>query len=190
MVVIFLSIAFAVASALSSNLELPKSSRVTFTLGQHQTRCFKEDLIEGQILDIYFELYGKINYEEESESIMSSRYGSKLPVGIYLTVFDPEGSQVETVVVASAGKDDPHQHKSYHHTAKVGGNYRVCLNVNRALFAGNPGLKYECSMSIDSLFEKMYEEKVNSEVVTKEHFDRVDATINSLENKAGAIITD
>ena len=185
---VFLSLLVAAASALTSNEA--KSSRVTFTLGQHQTRCFKEDLIEGQILDIYFELFGKINYEEEPESIMSSRYGSKLPIGIYLTVFDPEGAQIETVVVASAGKDDPHQHRSYHHSAKVAGTHRICLNVNKALFVGNSSLKYECSISIDSLFEKMFEEKEASGVVTKEHFDRVDATINSLENKAGAIITD
>ena len=165
--VVLLSLIIAAVSALTSNQDLPKSSRVTFTLGQYQTRCFKEDLIEGQILDIYFELYGKINYEEESESIMSSRYGSKLPIGIYLTVFDPEGAQIETVVVASVGKDDPHQHRSYHHTAKVAGNYRICLNVNKALFIGNPSVKYECSISIDSLFEKMFEEKEASGVVTK-----------------------
>ncbi len=41
----------------------------------------------------------------------------------------------------------------------MAGVHRICLTANRALFADNQGLKYECSIEIDSLFEKMYEEK-------------------------------
>ncbi len=160
------------------NPEVPKSSRITFTLGRGEApRCFKEDLIKGQILDVFFEHYGEIKYEEENSSIMgslSSSYDSKSPAGtIYMTLFSPNGEELDTVVMASASKDSSsryeqenrggafvaHSHKSYHKTIRTSGVHKLCLQAHKTLFYDNPKLKYEVSISIDGLFESQYEEK-------------------------------
>ena len=79
------------------------------------------------------------------------------------------------------------------------------MRADKALFKVNPTLKYEMSIQIEALFELMHEEKEElenennggvpfsgryKEFVTKEHFDKVDLTIRSLENKAESIVAD
>ena len=158
------------------------------------------------MIDIYFELYGEIKVKpEEQETIM--RRSANLPQGIFLTIEDPENELIDTVLLAGAVDPDSrpaqeklfHPHKSYHKRAALNGLYRICVRANRSLFRENPGLKYEMSLQIEALFELMYDEREeeraqevekHSSLVTKEHFDKVDLTITSLENKAESIISD
>ena len=194
-----------------------RSSRITFTLSKRQEKCFKEDLIEGQVknliilliqlLDIYFELYGELKAkpagQEYETSILSS---SKTPIGIYMEIFDPKGQPFDKpILLASAKRDEDyrdgdtrnHQHRSYHKKAKRSGIHRVCLKAHKSLFTEDSKIKYEMSLQLDGLFEAQYEQKEESQmdnmpknVVTKENFDKVDLLLDQLESKAEAIISD
>ena len=82
-----------------------------------------------------------------------------------MIIYDPENEEFDSVILASYKSSDnlkdgdskDHQHRSYHKKAKKVGWYRICLSAHRLLFEGNPDLKYEMSIQIDSLFEAQYE---------------------------------
>lgn len=86
---------------------------------------------------------------------MESQSDTKLPTGIYMTLFDPAGLEVETVVLASGNRGSQyekenqggvHQHKSYHRSARTPGVHRICVKAHKALFYDNPVIKYEGSL--------------------------------------------
>ena len=128
-----------------------------------------------------------------------------------MTVYDPDDEEFDKVMLASARADEfnivnkpqDHQHKSYHKMCQKPGWYRICIKAHKSLFNENPNLKYEMSIQIDSLFENQFEQKEEQlemeqesqgssfkNLITREHYDKVDLMVDSLEARAEAIILD
>ena len=129
-----------------------------------------------------------------------------------MTVYDPDNEEFDKVMLVSSRSEEDirenlpkdHQHKSYHKKAQKPGWYRICLKAHKSLFHDNPNLKYEMSIQIDSLFESQFETREEQQemeeqkasltqfknLITREHYDKVDLMVDSLESRAEAIILD
>ncbi|CDW87210.1 transmembrane emp24 domain-containing protein 11-like [Stylonychia lemnae] len=163
---------------------LVQSGPISFTLGNNQMKCFKDDLAEGTILDLFVEVFANI------APLITP--GSKS--GIKITIFDPNGIQIEKYTLQQE------THKGYQKILKTQGLHRICVRASKALFIRDPNMKYEVSLQIEANYApttKEVEELKNnpglnpfSNYVTKDHIDKVDIEIDTLQKKALTILQD
>ena len=169
----------------STIFSVVNSKRVTFTLGRRQEKCFKDDFSKDQvrtylyisnqygqylqILDMFFELF-----ENFDDNLLSPR-GQEQKEGVLITVYDPNGIDIEHIMISKE------THKSYQKVISKSGTHKVCLHATEKLFNVNPEVKYEMAIQIENLHEhlpKNHTEKPEDEepnrLIMKEHIDKVD----------------
>ena len=145
--------------------------------------------------------------EEEEDSILATGR-DKGPVGIFMTVQDPDLVQIDKELLASNKRVDGdekflHLHKSYHKIATKTGMYRMCLFAHKHLFRDSHGLKYEMGIQTEAITDLQLEVRQEQDkeggvpmfqdprqFLTREHFQEVDLTIRALEGRAEAVIAD
>ena len=112
-------------------IHLTLQQRITFTLGRKQIKCFKDDIIQGQILDIFFELLDNF----DKDLIKDPKND-----GIMIQVFNPDGIKQFQYIVAQE------THKSYQQVAEKSGRYKVCVTGSPSIYRKDANAKYEVSI--------------------------------------------